>query len=210
METDNSNSLQTTEQRILEAAEREFLQKGYAGARTTAIAEAAGVTHAMLHYYFRTKDKLFEQIVGSKMGLLRNMMLESIGNDSLPLLERLESAVCRHLDIIAANADLPRFMVCEVFGHSERMQVVFDKLALHMPQAIASLQRQIDDCAAAGQCRRVDARMLILDIVSLNIFSFMSAPMVNPLLGGMMENMDEFLALRKRENVETIMRKLKP
>ena len=46
-----------TEAMILQAAEKEFLEKGYAGARTTAIAEAAGVTHAMLHYYFRTKDK---------------------------------------------------------------------------------------------------------------------------------------------------------
>ena len=48
-----------TEVRILQAAEKEFLEKGYAGAKTTDIAAAAGVTHAMLHYYFRTKDKLF-------------------------------------------------------------------------------------------------------------------------------------------------------
>lgn len=51
--------LPDTEARILQAAEHEFLTKGYAGARTTSIAEAAGVTHAMFHYYFRTKDKLF-------------------------------------------------------------------------------------------------------------------------------------------------------
>lgn len=51
----NSDSRSHTENRILKAAEAEFLAKGYAGARTTAIAEAAGVTHAMLHYYFRTR-----------------------------------------------------------------------------------------------------------------------------------------------------------
>lgn len=62
----NSDSRSHTENRILKAAEAEFLAKGYAGARTTAIAEAAGVTHAMLHYYFRTKDKLFERILNEK------------------------------------------------------------------------------------------------------------------------------------------------
>ena len=54
---------QKREQAILEAAEREFLKKGFDGARTTSIAAAAGVTHAMLHYYFRTKEQLFERIL---------------------------------------------------------------------------------------------------------------------------------------------------
>ncbi|MBQ2779515.1 MAG: helix-turn-helix transcriptional regulator, partial [Bacteroidaceae bacterium] len=44
---------QSKEQQILAAAEQEFLTRGYDGARTTSIAQAAGVTHAMLHYYFR-------------------------------------------------------------------------------------------------------------------------------------------------------------
>ena len=55
--------IQNKEQQILEAAEREFLEKGYDGARTTSIAKAADVTHAMLHYYFRTKKHLFERII---------------------------------------------------------------------------------------------------------------------------------------------------
>ena len=59
--------MRNKEQEILEAAEREFIAKGFAGARTTSIAEAAGVTHAMLHYYFRTKEQLFERILDEKM-----------------------------------------------------------------------------------------------------------------------------------------------
>lgn len=57
---------QDTEYLILQAAEREFMSKGFAGARTTSIAEAAGVTHAMFHYYFRTKEKLFDRIIAEK------------------------------------------------------------------------------------------------------------------------------------------------
>lgn len=64
----------STESRILAAAEGEFLDKGFDGARTTTIAARAGVTHAMLHYYFRTKGQLFERIISSKIEQLKNMM----------------------------------------------------------------------------------------------------------------------------------------
>ena len=67
--------MRNKEQEILEAAEREFIAKGFAGARTTSIAEAAGVTHAMLHYYFRTKEQLFERILDEKMRLMGESVL---------------------------------------------------------------------------------------------------------------------------------------
>ena len=56
-----------TEQAILQTAETEFLDKGFALAKTTEIAKQAGVTHAMLHYYYRTKEKLFERVFQEKV-----------------------------------------------------------------------------------------------------------------------------------------------
>lgn len=61
MHSDNFENL-TTEQKILKAAQKEFSQKGFAGAKTTAIAKAAGVTHTMLHYYFRTKNVFMKRL----------------------------------------------------------------------------------------------------------------------------------------------------
>lgn len=203
----NSDSRSHTEDRILQAAEAEFLAKGYAGARTTAIAEAAGVTHAMLHYYFRTKDKLFERILNEKIQLVRDIMLFGIGDPGRPLEERIVATVERHFDFLAANPSLPRFMVNEVFSIPERMMLIIDQMRLHAPLLLAGLQREIDDLAAEGRCRRVDARMLLLDIISLNIFTFMAEPIVRSLMGNSCEN-EQFLAARKRENIETIMRKL--
>ena len=201
---------QTTEERILEAAVQEFMSKGYAGARTTAIAEAAGVTHAMLHYYFRSKDKLFDRIIESKIGTLRDIMLSSLGDPSIPLFDKIKNAIESHQDFIAANPELPRFMINEVLSRPDRMPKVIEQLKHHTPLVVQSLQRQIDEYADGGLCRRVDAGMLMLDIVSLNIFPFSARPMVNALLGGMMENPQAFVEARKKENVETIMRKLQP
>lgn len=200
----------STEERILEAAVQEFMAKGYAGARTTAIAEAAGVTHAMLHYYFRTKDKLFDRIIESKIGTLRDIMLASLGDPTIPLFDKIKSAIETHQDFIAANPELPRFMINEVLNRPDRMPKVIERLKHHTPLVVQSLQRQIDEYADRGLCRRVDAGMLMLDIVSLNIFPFSATPMVNALLGGMMEDREAFVEARKKENLETIMRKLKP
>ena len=209
MRTDNAET-PSTEERILEAAVREFMAKGYAGARTAAIAEAAGVTHAMLHYYFRTKDKLFDRIIESKIVTLRDIMLASLGDPSVPLFDKIRTAIEKHQDFIAANPDLPRFMINEVLSRPERIPMVIEQLKRHTPLVVESLQRQIDEYAAKGLCRKVDAGMLMLDIVSLNIFPFTAKPMVNALLGGMMEDMEAFVEARKKENLETIMRKIRP
>lgn len=208
MNNEHSN-LQSSEARILQAAEKEFFEKGYAGARTVSIAEAAGVTHAMLHYYFRTKDKLFEQIVAGKINMLGDIILSAIGDGNLPLEERIRQGVERHFDFIAANRDLPRFIVNEVLSRPNHVEIM-KRNALHVVNnLLSSLQGEIDEYAARGLCRKVDARMLLIDIVSLNVFPFMAAPIVYSAIGDSYSNYDEFLAMRKKENVETILNKLK-
>ncbi len=199
-----------TEQRILEAAEREFMDKGFAGARTTAIAQAAGVTHAMFHYYFRTKEKLFERILSEKVMLIRDIMLDSIGNTDMSLYDKVRETIAKHLDFLAANPELPRFLINEIVYHPERRQYLLSVINTNAPLLVANLQHQIDSLADHGECRRVDARMLILDIISLNILSFVAAPMVNLLLGDLAADRQAFIEMRKKENVDTILRKLRP
>lgn len=203
------NYSQDTETRILQAAEKEFFEKGYIGARTTSIAEAAGVTHTMLHYYFRTKDKLFEQIVSKKINMLGDIILSAIGDNNLPLEDRIRQGVERHFDFISANRDLPRFIVNEVFSHPERIEILKTSIQNIVNDLLNNLQQEIDEYAAKGLCQQADARMLLIDIVSLNVFPFMAAPIVKEAIGYSYKSYDEFLTLRKKENVETVLRKLK-
>ncbi len=200
---------QDTETRILEAAEKEFFEKGYAGARTASIAEAAGVTHAMLHYYFRTKDQLFERVVSGKMNMLGNIVLSAIGDDDLPLEDRIRQGVERHFDFIASNRNLPRFIINEVCTHPERVKIISEGLRKMVNGLLDNLQREIDEYAGRGLCERIDARVLMIDIVSLNVFPLMAAPMLQEIVGNPIGDANAFLEMRKRENVETILRKLK-
>lgn len=206
--TEPHNHQRDTEALILQAAEREFLEKGYSGAKTTSIAQAAGVTHAMLHYYFRTKDKLFEKIVADKMDKLKRVMFGVIGNPDLPLRERLKQGVEQHFDFIAENPHLPRFIFNELHEHPERIDQVKNSIATIAAKAITTLQNEIDRKAASGECRPVDARMLMLDIASLNLFPFIAAPLISSSFGKLFEGRDEFLEMRKKENVRTVLGKL--
>lgn len=203
------NNPNDTESRILQAAEREFFEKGYAGARTASIAEAAGVTHAMLHYYFRTKDKLFERIVSEKISILGNIIISAIGDEDLTLEDRIRQGIERHFDFIAANRDLPKFIVNEVLTRPDVVEMMKCNLQNIVNNLLNSLQHEIDAYAAKGLSRQVNARMLLIDIVSLNVFPFMAAPIVLGAIGDSYNSYDEFLALRKTENVETILNKLK-
>ena len=203
------DSQQGTETRILQAAEKEFFEKGYAGARTASIAESAGVTHAMLHYYFRTKDKLFERIVSDKINMLGDIILNAIGDSNLPLENRIRQGVERHFDFISANRHLPKFIVNEVLTRPEHIEIMRHN-ALHIVNNLLNnLQHEIDEYAIKGLCRHIDARMLLIDIVSLNVFPFMAAPIVSGAIGDSYKSYEEFLAQRKKENVKTILNKLK-
>ena len=203
--TEQQNQQRNTEELILQAAEKEFLEKGYSGAKTTAIAEAAGVTHAMFHYYFRTKDKLFEKIVAEKMEQLKDLMFAAIGNPELPLKDRIIQGVESHFDFIATNPLLPRFLFNELYLNRDRIEGAKGRLIGIANSCINDLQSAIDNEAARGGCRKAEARMVLLDIISLNIFPFIVEPVLNGILASTNESFESLLEKRKKENVKTVL-----
>ena len=197
------------EEAILEAAEREFIAKGFDGARTTSIAEAAGVTHAMLHYYFRTKENIFNRILDEKMLLMSRSVLMAFGEEGLPLVERLRKGIENHFDFVVENPGLPRFIVNEVMSRPERHESFKRRIGYLLGAVVEGLQHELDEAADRGETERIDVRMLMLDIVSLNIFSFIAMPIIEPLVGDLAADRETFYRLRKAENVEVILRRIK-
>ena len=201
-----------TEQLILEAAEQEFFAKGFGGARTAVIAEKAGVTHAMLHYYFRKKEYLFERIVAKNISLLAQTITAAMGNSDLPIVERLKTGIAAHFDLIAANPQLPRFFLNEVLSRPEHYHILYEGIK-EVSEKLTALQKDVDKASGRGEIEHVDIRMLLISLLSLNIFPFIAyafiEPVSNELLGGMMADREKYLAMRKAENIEMIMRRIK-
>lgn len=198
----------STEQLILEAAEEEFLLKGFDGARTTAIAERAGVTHAMLHYYFRTKEQLFERIVAKITALVAQTIFAAMGDPQRPIVERIRSGIASHFDLVAAHPLLPRFFLNEVVMRLERYHLLDDSLKERIPTLFLRLQAEADRAAEAGEMEAVDMRQLFISIVSLNVFPFLALPFAGLLLGELAGDREKFLAARKAEAIETILRRI--
>ncbi len=200
--------VQNKEQQILEAAEREFLKKGYDGARTTSIAKEAGVTHAMLHYYFRSKEQLFERFVDKKMDEIIPLMTHLFGNGDHPLVKRIEEAISVHFDFVMSNPDLPRFLINEVLPYKERCNLYYSKVEKFL-YLFNNLQKEVNEASARGEVEQFNVLLLFQSVLSLNVFPSIMANMIENLSVNNGLLVKDILAQRKAENIELIMRRIK-
>ncbi len=193
------------EKLILEAAEAEFLEKGYGKARTTEIAKRAGVNHAMLHYYFRTKEHLFEVVFQKKANLMADLILFAFRQE-LPFLERVKKGIEDHFDFIAMNRQLPTFIFSEIQHNKELKKIFIAAVREKALLVFDSLKKEIDEEVQKGTIRYIEPVDLLLTMLSLNCFVFISAPVLSEIVP---VDLTRFLEQRKRLNVEIIINQLK-
>ena len=198
-----------TEQAIMDAAEKEFLDKGYVLAKTTEIAKIAGVNHAMLHYYFRTKENLFDKVFQKKVALLASSFMPMIEED-LPFTEKVIFIIKAHFDFLALNPKLPYFVLNEFLTNKDRLNK-FHTLAVPAIRTILEkLKSEMDVAVEKGEITNIDPVHLILDIVSLNIFSFVALPIITGVAQSFGKDSKGLLEERKDENVKVILKRLQP
>ena len=104
----------TTEEKILLSASKVFTEKGFAGTRTRDIAEKAGINLALLNYYFRSKEKLFEQVMKIKVVLLFGKIFPILSNEKTSLEEKIDLASEKYFEILSKNPNLPLFVISEI------------------------------------------------------------------------------------------------
>jgi len=104
----------STEDKILLAASEVFTEKGFAGARTRNIADEAGINLALLNYYFRSKEKLFDQVMKVKIVLLFGKIIPIISNEKTTIEEKIDLASEKYFEILSKNPNLPLFVISEI------------------------------------------------------------------------------------------------
>ncbi len=202
------SNLNSTESNILKAAEDVFLEKGYALAKTTEIAGKAGVTHAMLHYYYRTKEKIFLKIFEKKLQELLASLEIQLPKD-IPFIEQVRLGVEAHFDFIASNPRIPRFLLQEVSDNADRTKEIRKLVEPVFVQMLSEVTQRIERAVEAGEIRRVDPIHLLFDIASLNVFVFLALPTLHKVVGLSKKEYKEFLEKRKTENVELILSRIR-
>ena len=198
-----------TEKQILVAAEKEFVERGFAGARTTSIASSAGVTHAMLHYYFRTKEQLFEKVVDEKMDVLVQSVMDSFSSvrENLSFVERISCIIRVHYCFLADNERLPLFLLNEILSNPTRKEMLVSKARNKVLPVAVQLETQMRDAVVKGEICSIDLLTLVVDIISLNIISIIAKPLILPLSG---LDDERYHNWRCEENVRTILLRLNP
>jgi AcrR family transcriptional regulator len=197
------------EEAILDAAEQEFLDKGFEAAKTTNIASMAGVTHAMLHYYYRTKENLFNKIFDAKLDLIKKMLFHLVDDPDMPFFEKIRGAMEMHFDFLRENPKLVRFVINELVFKPKRLKLLekeFEKIANTI---ISRVKPAIESEVEKGTIEPIEPITLIIDIASLNIFVFAAMPLLRIFAVDKFGGENDFLEARKKENVEIIMRRLR-
>ncbi len=204
-----NNDKQNVEQRLLEAAEKVFLEKGYAAAKTTDIANEAGVTHAMLHYYFRTKENLFRKVLISKIGMMKELLSPFVMKEGAPVEERISELIDRQFDKLKENPRLPLFVINEFMSRPERVELFSDAMQGIFSDIVVPLQKELDEYSAKGEIEETSAVNLMIDIISLNAFTFMANPFLSKVSAMAGVASDDFEAMRKEETKKVILSRLK-
>lgn len=206
MESDKNIS---TEQKILETAERLFLDKGFALTTTTEIAREAGCNQALVHYYFRTKENLFRQIYEQKMRLFATTFLVS-GNDAGTFEEKLHRKIGAHFDMLRKNPKLPFLIVNELLTNPSRIDLFRESLTVHISGVIAQIETELQQEIAQGRIRPISASDLLMNVLSLDVFLFLSLPLTTRLLRIPEKQREQFVEHRKEEIITTVIQSLRP
>lgn len=197
------------EQAILDAAERLFLKKGFKATSTIQIAKEAGCNQALVHYYFRTKERLFEGIFQQKIKFFVGALLD-VGEEDLPFIEKLERRISSHFEAIRTDPRLPLFFLNELSANPDRIDAIRHVVGDLPERAINRLDKELKTEIKKGKIRPVSVRDLLITMVSLNLMAFMGAPMFKLMTGIGDGQYDDFLDQRKKENVRIVLKSLEP
>ena len=160
----------STEDKILIAASKVFTEKGFSGTRTRDIAEEAGINLALLNYYFRTKGKLFEQVMKVKIVLLFGQIIPIVTNEKTSLDEKIDLASVKYFDILTKNPNLPIFVLSEIQKKTSDVKSIlpFEKVLNN-----SYLMKQIKE-------RKSDVNPFhfLLNFLSMTVFPFLGKPIL--------------------------------
>ncbi|WP_308992416.1 TetR/AcrR family transcriptional regulator [Mariniflexile litorale] len=165
---------ETTEEQILDAAKNVFQSKGMDGARMQEIANKAGINKAMLHYYYRSKQLLFEAVFKSAFSLLAPQ-LNAVLNDDASIENKVRNFTSNYISFIAKHPYLPNFVIQELNRNPEFI------IKLKENPNFLNLDKfkvQVEDEVEKGIIKPISAEQLFINIMALNIFPFVAKPLL--------------------------------
>ncbi len=202
----NLNEKENTEEKIFNAAKKVFLEKGSDGARMQEIANEAGINKSLLHYYYRSKEKLFAAVFKFFASKLFPDIFSILNTDE-DIFSKIERFISAYFDMIEKNPIIPMFMLNEIRkGNAGFAIQVIKNTGLNVKTFEQLIEKEIEN----GTIKPVNPKSLIINLLSLIIFPFISRPLAEVLIFENDKNAyDDFLSQRKEEVKNIIFNMLK-
>jgi len=197
---------QKTEDKIMQAAKDIFVKKGKSGARMQEIADKAGINKSLLHYYYRSKDKLFGAVFQFAFSRFAPNLFEAI-DKSDDIFEVIEIFISKYLDIINKNPFIPMFILNEVNKKDTGLVV---RILKNSGMNIEVFENLVDKGIKNKKIKKVNPKNLLINILALCVFPYIGRPLTEVMIfSNDKDEYDEFLEGRKKEVTELIINSIK-
>jgi AcrR family transcriptional regulator len=184
-----------TEDQILKAAQIVFQTKGMDGARMQEIADKASINKAMLHYYYRSKQLLFEAVFNKAFSLLAPE-LNRILNDSSSIEEKIKNFTDNYISFMIKHPYLPGFIIQELNRNPKFIEKLESNVSF---PDITKFKNQVKNEIENGTIIPISAEQLFINILSLNVFPFVASPLIKALVNVDDTTYQTILEARKKD-----------
>ncbi|WP_101450998.1 TetR/AcrR family transcriptional regulator [Aquimarina sp. MAR_2010_214] len=196
---------ENTEEQILDAAKNIFQAKGMDGARMQEIADKAGINKAMLHYYYRSKQLLFEAVFKNAFSLLAPQ-LNAILNDDSSIEEKITNFTTNYISFIIKHPYLPNFIIQELNRNPDFILKLMDNKGF---PNLDKFKKQVNEEINKGIIKPISAKQLFINILALNIFPFVAKPLIMAFTNTDDKNYKQLMEDRKTEISNFIINSIK-
>lgn len=203
---DKMASSLSTEEKIKAAAKQVFISKGFSGCTSRELAKASGMNVALVNYYFRSKNKLFQLIFQTVMEEFFESMVSVFSSD-LPLKEKLKFLIEREYAFLSKHPEIPRFIINELSRKDSDLVELTDVLPVIYNTGIIE---QALEAQKKGEMRRVDMVGITLLVISNCQYPFMAKPLIKNLHNLSNEQYKQHIELHKGMVSEMIINYLFP
>jgi TetR/AcrR family transcriptional regulator len=183
-----------------------FLEKGMDGARMQDIADHAGINKALLHYYFRTKDHLFNAVFEKIAGKMFEKFAP-VFDENLSLEEKIRFFLREHISFLQMNPKLPSFILNEMNRHPERMKKVIRNLDFQ--KIWITLERQHKDELEKYNVSRENLPQFITSLAAMSVFPFAARALITGIMEKMGYDFDDYIEKRKEYAADFVIRAIK-
>lgn len=198
-----------TETKIVQAATEIFLEKGKDGARMQEIADKANINKAMLHYYFRSKDKLYETVFKEKVFKFLDELFTSVPEtDDIKTV--LKQFTANYIDLISTHPELVRFILWEIRQGGQYMGEALKNISDKHGFAKFPFLDKVQNAIQSGAIRPLDPMHLIISVIGICVYPFIAQPLLENAIPGIRIGSPIFLQKRKEEVFNLIWKGIQP